>query len=84
MRCYDKTHMTSCILCTQESAQCVPDPFLTCVVGSGNETIRLSVCSSYICMIVQAWLNVGGGLVVHSCSLDVVHVYMVVYCRICL
>ena len=37
MRCHD-SHMTSCIMCAQESTQCVPDPFLTCVVGSGNET----------------------------------------------
>ena len=34
------SHMTSYILCAQESARCVPDPFFTCVVGSGNETIE--------------------------------------------
>ena len=37
MRCHDSL-MTSCSLCIQENARCVPDPFLACVVGSGNET----------------------------------------------
>ena len=30
--CYHDSHMMSRVLCPQESAQCVPDPFLACVV----------------------------------------------------
>ena len=46
--CYHDSHMTSCILCAQESAPCVLDPFLTCVVGSGNETTLAMVLCIYL------------------------------------
>ena len=41
----DASHMTSCILCAQGSTRRLPDPFLACMVGSGNVTTCSYVCA---------------------------------------